>query len=123
MEVVSDLSATGIAGQVAASFVVRVADANGQPLSGVLVDFTPVVGAPRLDVARDTRDAEGVAATTVTLSTTPGPNQIQAGVAGLRRVRSTSSVGSVIAARGLSFSPRPRLAMRALALPNEGALL
>ena len=106
VDIVTDLPATGVAGQVAASFVVRVTDANGQPLPGVLVHFTPVVGAPRLAASRDTTDAEGAALTAVTLSTTPGPNQIEARVAGLRHVRSAASVGAVVAARAFGFSPR-----------------
>jgi hypothetical protein len=125
LQIVTDLPATGVAGQAAASFVVRVADGTGQPLSGVLVNFAPVVGAPRLDRARDTTDAEGIAMTAVTLSTTPGPNQIEARVVGLRQVRSASTLGSVIEARSFSYSPRllwfqPATASRfAIAIPRD----
>jgi hypothetical protein len=104
--VVTDLPATGLAGQAAPAFEVRVTDANGRPLPGVLVNFAAVVGSPRLDAVRDTTDDEGIALTTVTLSTTPGPNQIEARVGGVRHVRSTSSVGSAGQARAFSFSPR-----------------
>lgn len=106
LQIVTDLAATGVAGQVAASFAVRVADANGDPLRGVLVNFAPIAGAPRLDRARDTTDAEGLALTIVTLSTTPGPNQIEARVVGLRPLRSTSTVGSATEARAFTYSPR-----------------
>jgi hypothetical protein len=106
LDVVTDLPATGLAGQAAPAFEVRVTDANGRPLPGVLVNFAAVVGSPRLDAVRDTTDDEGIALTTVTLSTTPGPNQIEARVGGVRHVRSTSSVGSAGQARAFSFSPR-----------------
>ena len=106
LEVVSDLPGAGVVGELAGSFVVRVTDANGQPLPDVIVHFAPIMGAARVDPARVTTDGSGVAQSMVTLSTTPGPNQVEARVAGIGQVRSSGTVGSATAARTFTFFPR-----------------
>ena len=106
LQIVTDLPATGVVGERVGSFVVRATDDKGQPVSGALVHFAPSLGAARVDPARDTTGSDGLAMTSVTLSPTPGPNQIEARVAGDRHVRSGATVGSAIEARTFTFSPR-----------------
>src|SRR5688572_33494969 len=77
LQVVTDLPSSGGVGAEAGSFVVRVTDADGQPVQGALVRFAPAVGATRVEPARDSKDGDGLAMTVVTLSTTPGPNQVE----------------------------------------------
>ena len=106
LEVVADLPATGISGASAGVFAVRVADTEGQPVRGVPVQFMPSLGAGRLDPARDTTGDDGIASTTFTLSTTPGPNQVAALVAQLGQVQSATVAGTSGDTRTITFSPR-----------------
>ena len=106
LQIVTDLPSSGVVGAEVGSFVVRVTDGDGRPVQGALVHFGPAVGATRVEPARDSTDGDGVAMTVVTLSTTPGPNQVEARVAGVPHVRSANTTGTVTEARTFTFSPR-----------------
>lgn len=106
LEIVTDLPVTGTSGAPAGVFAVRVANAGGQPVQGVPVQFISALGAGRLAPARDTTGPDGIASTTVTLSTTPGPNQVVALVAQLGQVRSATVNGTPGEAHTISFSSR-----------------
>ena len=106
LQVVTDLPSSGVVGAEVGSFVVRVTDADGQPVPGALVHFAPAVGATRVEPTRDSTDGDGLAMTVVTLSTTPGPNQVEARVAGVRHVRSANTTGAATEARTFTLSPR-----------------
>lgn len=106
LEVVTDLPAAGITGASAGVFAVLVSDAGGQPVQGVPVQFIAAVGAGRLAQARDTTGGDGIASTAVTLSTTPGPNQVAAIVARVGQVRSAIATGTLGEALTITFSPR-----------------
>lgn len=106
LEVVTDLPPTGISGAAAGVFAVRVADARGQPVQGVPVQFLSSLGAGRPSSARDTTGGDGLASTTFTLSATPGPNQVAALVADVGQVRSATVTGMPGEARTITFSPR-----------------
>ena len=106
VDVVTDLPSAGVAGSAVGSFTVRVMDADGRPLPGVLVRFAASLGAARVDPPHDTTGDDGLAGTSVTLSPTPGPNQIAALVAGAGNVRSRLVEGAAGEARMLTFGPR-----------------
>ena len=68
---------------LAQPFVVAVQDENGSALEGVQVTFTVTEGGGTLSATTSTTDANGQAATTLTLGSDPGPNTVSATVAGL----------------------------------------
>jgi hypothetical protein len=69
-------------------FSVRVTDASGQALSGVLVNFAASLGAAQPSPVSDTTNANGVATSNITIGTAPGQNQVAALVRGLPEVQS-----------------------------------
>ena len=80
---------------LAQPFVVAVQDENGSALEGVQVTFTVTEGGGTLSAATDTTDANGQAATTLTLGSEPGTNTVEATVAGFKPVTFTA-VGQAI---------------------------
>ena len=68
---------------LAQPFVVAVQDENGSAVEGVQVTFTVTEGGGTLSSTTSTTDANGQAATTLTLGSDPGPNTVSATVAGL----------------------------------------
>ncbi len=85
------LEQTGLAGTaLAMPFVVAVQDQNGQPYAGVTVTFVVTAGGGTLSVTTDTTDAQGRAATTLTLGTLPGTNTVVAAVADVEPVAFTA---------------------------------
>ena len=75
---------------LAEPFLVSVRDQNGVALPGIVVTFAITAGDGTLSVTRATTDAEGRAATTLTLGRTPGTNTVTATVAGLEPVTFTA---------------------------------
>ena len=74
----------GIAGeQLDESFVVSVSDEDGAVMAGVVVSFSVTAGEGTLSSAMATTDANGRAATRLTLGSEPGTNTVEATVAGL----------------------------------------
>ncbi len=67
-------------------FVVRVLDQYGNPLAGATVTFAVTAGGGTLSVTTAATDAEGRAATTLTLGRQPGTNTVEATVDGLEPV-------------------------------------
>ena len=77
----------GAAGTALAEpFVVLVLDQYGDPLAGATVTFAVTAGGGTLSVTTATTDADGRAATTLTLGRQPGTNTVEATVAGLEPV-------------------------------------
>ncbi len=74
-------------------FVVLVRDQNGNPVAGATVTFAVTAGGGTLTAETATTDANGRAATTLTLGPDPGPNTVTAAVAGLDPV-TFSAAGS-----------------------------
>ena len=72
-------------------FVVVVRDQNGIPLAGVQVTFAVTAGGGTLSATTATTDADGRAATTLTLGRTPGINTVEAVIAGLEPVTFTAT--------------------------------
>lgn len=105
LEIVTDLAGAGITGATV-PFTVRVVDEGGRPVRGILVQFTSSLGAGRVAPVRDTTGDDGIASTILTLSTTPGPNQVTALAAHAGQVQSGTLVGAHGDARTISFSPR-----------------
>ena len=68
---------------LAQPFVVAVQDENGSALEGVSVTFTVTEGGGTLSSTTSTTDANGQAATTLTLGSQPGTNTVAATVEGL----------------------------------------
>ena len=92
--------------QLAAPFVVSVLDQDGSPLAGAVVTFSATVGGGMLSSTTDanpctvgastssitaTTDANGQAATRLTLGSEPGTNTVAATVAGLEPVTFTAT--------------------------------
>ena len=76
---------------LAEPFVVEVRDQNGNPLAGATVNFAVTAGDGTLSATTATTDADGRAATTLTLGRTPGTNTVRATVAGLQPVTFTAT--------------------------------
>ena len=75
---------TGLTGGVwAAPFVVEVRDQYDAPLAGTTVTFTVLTGGGRLSAGTTTTDANGWAASTLRLGTSPGPNTVEVSVEGI----------------------------------------
>ena len=72
--------------QLSAPFVVTVLDQNGDLLAGATVTFSITAGGGTLSVTTATTDANGRAATTLTLGRDPGRNTVTARVGDLKPV-------------------------------------
>ena len=87
----SGLDQKGTAGAgLGQPLVVSVRDQNGEPFGGPLVTFTVTSGGGTLSATAVTTDAQGRAETTLTLGSQPGPNRVEATVAGLEPVTFTA---------------------------------
>lgn len=92
MTVVSAPPETGTVGAaLAPPLLVRVADANGNPVPAVAVTFTVLAGGGTLGTPAAATDANGRASTTLTLGRRPGPNTLSASAAGLPPVTSNTT--------------------------------
>ena len=76
---------------LATPFVVLVSDENGAAMAGVVVSFAVTAGGGTLSAATATTDANGRAATRLTLGSQPGTNTVSATVAGLEPVTFTAT--------------------------------
>ena len=84
---VSGLEQKGPAGTALEEpYVVSLQDQNGDPYAGAVVTFAVTVGGGTLSTASDTTDANGRAATTLTLGSQPGTNIVVASVGNLEPV-------------------------------------
>ena len=85
-------SQEGIAGeQLAEPFVVSVSAEDGAAIAGVAVSFAVTAGEGTLSSATDTTDANGRAATSLTLGSEAGTNTVEATVEGLRSATFTAT--------------------------------
>ena len=73
------------------AFIVEVRDQNGNPLAGAQVTFAVTAGGGTLSARTAVTDAEGRAATTLTLGREPGTNTVRARVSGLQPVTFTAT--------------------------------
>ena len=114
-------SQEGLVGeQLAKPFVVSVSDEDGAAIAGVVVSFSVTAGGGTLSAATATTDANGRAATRLTLGSDAGPNTVSASVAGLASATFTAT-GQKSALAGLfdSFLGGGKL----VALPDRTQLL
>ena len=82
----------GTAGaQLDEQFVVLVSDEDGAAMAGVVVSFAVAAGGGTLSAATATTDANGRAATRLTLGSDPGTNTVSATVEGLESVTFTAT--------------------------------
>jgi hypothetical protein len=95
LELVTDLTTTATVGTPAGNFMVRVKDAAGNPLSGIIVNFSVSLGGGRVNPVADTSEADGIASTALTVGNIPGQNQLTATVGGVDPVKSASVTGVV----------------------------
>ena len=85
-------SQEGLVGeQLAESFVVSVSDEDGAAIAGVVVSFTVTAGGGTLSAPTATTDANGRAATRLTLGSDAGTNTVKAVVEGLNPVTFTAT--------------------------------
>ena len=105
---------------LAKPFVVLVADENGSAIAGVVVSFAVTAGGGTLSAPTATTDANGRAATRLTLGSAEGPNTISATVGGLASATFTAT-GKKSAIAGLFdlFNQSGKL----VALPDRTQLL
>lgn len=86
VQIVSGNDQSGAPGaRLAQDLVVRVADADGNPVSGAAVTWVVTAGGGRLDPPTSTTDAEGLAATGWYLGPQVGDNAAEAVVSGVGR--------------------------------------
>jgi adhesin/invasin len=106
LTMVSGNNQTGtVATALAQPFVVRVTNANNQPVQGFSVGFAVATGGGTLSAATVTTDAQGNAATTLTLGAAPGANTVTVTATGLAGSPMTfSAMGNVGAAATLAIS-------------------
>ncbi len=83
-----------------APFVVSVLDQNGSAFAGAVVTFSVTAGGGTLSSTTVTTDANGRAATTLTLGSEPGANTVAATVAGLETVTFTATATATATASG-----------------------
>ena len=95
VEHVTKVSGDGQGGQAGAAlaepFVVSVLDQNGLAFAGAVVTFSVTAGGGILSATTATTDANGRAATRLTLGSEPGPNTVEATVEGLGTVTFTAT--------------------------------
>ncbi len=72
-------------------FVVSASDQNGTPFAGAVVRFSVTAGGGTLSDATASTGSNGRARSTLTLGSTPGPNTVEATVAGLDAVTFTAT--------------------------------
>lgn len=96
----------GEVGSIAGNFTVRVRDATGNPLRGVVVNFSISQGGGQVDPASDTTLADGSVSTTYTFATTPGTNVLVASVSTLAPVRTPDIRAAPAAPRRITFNRR-----------------
>jgi hypothetical protein len=119
IEIVGSPVASAQVGSFAGNFTVRVLDANGNPLRGVVVAFSVSEGGGQLDPSTDTTRSDGSAATAFTLGTTPAANTLTAAVAGLPPVRTGTVTGTTAAPRRVTFNRRD---LRLLAIQTSASV-
>ena len=119
LEKVSGDEQAGPAGAALAEpLVVRVQDQNGAPLAGATVDFAVTAGGGTLSATTATTDANGRAATTLTLGSDPGRNTVTARVAKLKPVIfSATGLAIPTTLSGISGDEQQGVAGTALPLP------
>jgi hypothetical protein len=83
LEALTTLAATASVGTLAGPITVKVTDASGSPLSGIVVTFTLSKGSGSLSRAVDTTKAAGTATTLFTLGSAPALNEITVLVSGI----------------------------------------
>jgi hypothetical protein len=112
LEVVGNPIVTATVGALAGNLTVRVKDAKGAPVSGVVVNFTTSLGGGQVDPRSDTSRADGSVTAALTLGTVPGQNQVTATASGVVPVRSVTVIAVAGPGRAISIAPR---ALRILA--------
>ena len=80
-----------VGAELTGSLVILVVDQHGKPFPGAEVSFTVVGGDGALSTTATTTDANGRAATTLTLGPTPGTNTVEVTVAGLGSMSFTAT--------------------------------
>jgi adhesin/invasin len=104
---VSGSGQTGTVGQeLGAAYVVRVTDAAGSPVAGVVVGWTVTAGGGSVSATSSSTNSSGQASTTHTLGTGTGAHSVRASVSGLTAVN-FSATAQAGAADVLVFTAQP----------------
>ena len=106
MMTVTPPSASAVVGASAGTWTVKVVDAQGDPLAGVLVRFATSLGGGRVAPVLDTTGADGTASTGLTAGTLPGSNEITASAHGLNPLKSPQIAGLPGPIRSFTFNVR-----------------
>ena len=97
LTLISGDNQTGLAGDpLIAPFVVEVRDQYGDPIEGIAVSFAVTAGGGSLSDTRVDTDANGIAQTTLTLGTEPGPNSVEASIEGAPETVTFSAVAELL---------------------------
>lgn len=120
LTVVSGGTQTAPAGSVLpAPVVVRVADAQDNPVAGATVDFAVTVGGGAVSPARATTDGNGQATAQWTLGASPGTNTITATVGGVTPLAVTATGTVVGASRTVLRGGDNQTVLAGLPLPDS----
>lgn len=106
LEVVGNPIAGTTVGTLAGNLTVRVKDATGGPVSGVVVSFTISLGSGHVTPAADTSKADGSVSAALTVGTVPGQNQVTATVSGVLPAKSLTVIGVAGPIRRIAITPR-----------------
>ena len=109
LSLVSGDNQTGTVGTALANpFVVKVTDANGDPVAGVAVTFAVTAGSGAVTATQVDTDAQGLASSTLTLGPNPGVNTVTAATDSLAVTFNATAVALpsalTVAPQALSFS-------------------
>ena len=106
IEIVGAPATSAAVGSFAGNLTVRVRDADGNPLSGIIVSFSVSQGGGQVDPTADTTMSDGSATTAYTLGTTPGANVLAASVAGLTPMKTGTLTATPAPPRRVTFNRR-----------------
>ena len=106
LSTVSGDNQTGTVGTALANpFVVRVTDANDDPVAAVSVTFTVTAGSGTLTATQVNTDAQGLASSTLTLGPNPGANTVTAASGTLAGSPVTFNATAVALPAALTVAP------------------
>jgi hypothetical protein len=106
IEIVGAPAASAEVGSFAGNLTVRVRDAAGNPVSGIIVSFSVSQGGGRVDPRANTTMSDGSVTTAYTLGTTPGANVLAASVSGMAPMKTGTLTAVPAPPKNVTFSRR-----------------
>ena len=97
--------------RLGADYVVRVTDSYGNPVAGVVIDWTIVAGGGELSPTRDTTDVDGLASTRATGGTAAGAQIVKATASVLSAPVQATFTSTITAPPPPPPAPEPELSL------------